>query len=120
MVGVVLDGIGWGSDESAWGGEIMIADYTRFERVAALAPSPLLGGDRAAREPWRNAYAQLANAVGWDTLGRASPASVQAIVARRTPQLDAALEQGRFVQTSSAGRRCAAKRVPTDRIRQLR
>lgn len=68
VLGVVLDGIGAGDDGALWGGEVLLADYLRAERVAGLRPVALLGGDRAAIEPWRNAYAHLAAALGWPAL----------------------------------------------------
>jgi hydrogenase maturation protein HypF len=66
VLGIVLDGTGLGSDGTVWGGEFLIADYKSFERVAHFAAVPLLGGDIAARQPWRNAYAHLSMSLGWD------------------------------------------------------
>jgi hydrogenase maturation protein HypF len=66
VFGIALDGIGWGADDTAWGGEFLFADYRNCERLAALKPVAMPGGDRAAREPWRNLYAQLVANVGWD------------------------------------------------------
>ncbi len=59
VAGIVLDGIGLGPDGTLWGGEVLLADYRDFTRAAFLRPAPLIGGDRAAREPWRNALARL-------------------------------------------------------------
>ena len=59
VAGIVLDGTGLGTDGTIWGGELLLGDYRGFERVAHLAPAPLPGGDRAAREPWRNALVRL-------------------------------------------------------------
>lgn len=76
VLGLVLDGLGLGDDGNLWGGEVLLADYRSFERVANFAPVPLLGGAKAMHEPWRNAFAHLERAVGWRE------------VARRYPQLD--------------------------------
>lgn len=65
VLGVVLDGLGWGSDGEIWGGEFLLADYRGFERLARLKPVPMIGGAQAIREPWRNTYAHLLEAVGW-------------------------------------------------------
>jgi hydrogenase maturation protein HypF len=54
-----------GEDGALWGGEFLLADYRSAERVASFKPVALLGGDRAAREPWRNTYAQLMAEMGW-------------------------------------------------------
>ncbi|MDF0600233.1 carbamoyltransferase HypF [Psychromarinibacter sp. C21-152] len=59
VAGIVLDGTGFGRDRTVWGGELLLGDYRGFSREAHLSPVPLIGGDVAAREPWRNAVAQL-------------------------------------------------------------
>jgi len=53
FVGVVADGIGYGSDGTAWGGEVMVADMGSFERVGGLMKQPMPGGDLATRFPAR-------------------------------------------------------------------
>lgn len=65
VLGIALDGMGWGDDGSIWGGEFLRAGYRGFTRLARLQPVALPGGDAAMREPWRNTYAQLAAAMGW-------------------------------------------------------
>jgi hydrogenase maturation protein HypF len=59
VAGLVLDGTGLGEDGTIWGGEVLLGDYRSFTRRAWLMPAPLPGGDRAAREPWRNAVMRL-------------------------------------------------------------
>lgn len=61
VVGVALDGTGYGEDGHVWGAEVLVADLLGYERRARLAYVPLPGGDAAAREPWRVAagYASL-------------------------------------------------------------
>ena len=65
VLGIALDGIGMGEDGSFWGGEFLLADYRQAQRVGTFKPVALLGGDLAAREPWRNTYAQLTAEMGW-------------------------------------------------------
>ena len=64
VLGVALDGYGYGEDGTAWGGEFLLADYDGYERFARFKPVPLPGGDLAAREPWRMALAYLYDAYG--------------------------------------------------------
>ncbi|NVK60522.1 MAG: carbamoyltransferase HypF [Rhodobacteraceae bacterium] len=59
VAGIVLDGLGLGPDGTIWGGEVLLGDYASFERRAWLTPAPLIGGDRAQAEPWRNALVRL-------------------------------------------------------------
>ena len=60
---ISLDGTGWGPDGTAWGGEwLRLGGDLSWQRVAHLEPLPLVGGERAVREPWRVAVAALARA----------------------------------------------------------
>lgn len=73
VLGIALDGLGMGTDGTLWGGEFLLADYRGFRRLAHLAPSPMIGGAKAVIEPWRNVYAQLSTALGWECLLRNYP-----------------------------------------------
>ena len=59
VIGIALDGLGYGADDGLWGGEILLADFRHSRRLAHLEAVPLPGGDRAALEPWRNLLARL-------------------------------------------------------------
>jgi hydrogenase maturation protein HypF len=64
VIGVALDGSGYGPDGTVWGGEFLIADGRSFERSASFLPVPLPGGEGAIRNPWRMALSYLAEAGG--------------------------------------------------------
>ena len=59
LIGVALDGTGYGTDGTIWGGEFMVADRCDFERVAHFKTYRLPGGDKAVEEPWRMAVSVL-------------------------------------------------------------
>jgi hydrogenase maturation protein HypF len=65
VLGIVLDGLGWGGDDTLWGGEFLLADYLRYQRLGTFKPVAMLGGAQAAREPWRNLYAHLMAEMAW-------------------------------------------------------
>ncbi len=69
-VGVILDGTGYGTDGTIWGGEFLVGGYRSVERQAHLRPFRLLGGDAAVKEPFRVAVSLLQDAVGdtWQEL----------------------------------------------------
>ena len=66
VIGVSMDGLGYGDDGVLWGGEVLVCDLAGYRRVAHLEELPLPGGALAIRRPWRTA-------LGWSfvTLGQA-------------------------------------------------
>jgi hydrogenase maturation protein HypF len=68
VLAIVLDGTGYGTDGTIWGGEILLSRLDGFERLGHLQNLPLPGGDRAAEEPWRMAISALYQIYGRDCL----------------------------------------------------
>jgi hydrogenase maturation protein HypF len=64
VIGVILDGTGYGADGCLWGFEILTGNYINFERRLHLAYAPLPGGEAAVKEPWRTAYSMLSTFLG--------------------------------------------------------
>ncbi|HEY5999622.1 MAG TPA: carbamoyltransferase HypF [bacterium] len=79
VIGVALDGSGYGTDGTVWGGEFLIADARSYERAASFLPVPLPGGEGAIRHPWRMALSYVAEACGGMLPERAA---VRALLAR--------------------------------------
>ena len=102
VVGLAFDGLGWGSDGTVWGGEVLVADLAGFERVDHLDGVAMPGGSAAIREPWRMAAVHLAAA-----FGDAVPAGL-AVVERNRDRWDDVLAVARAgvssPVTSSVGR----------------
>lgn len=67
VLGLALDGLGYGADDTLWGGEFLLADYQDFTRLGRLKPIALIGGSKAILEPWRNTFAHILDAMGWQT-----------------------------------------------------
>ena len=73
VIGVAMDGLGFGSDGRFWGGEFFVADFLEAERVAHLEYIPMPGGAKAIREPWRMAAVYLHRALGDEFLNLPIP-----------------------------------------------
>jgi len=68
VIGFAFDGTGYGSDGAVWGGELLLADYKGYRRLAHLKYVPLAGGDVSVLRPYRMALAHLwAAGIDWDT-----------------------------------------------------
>jgi hydrogenase maturation protein HypF len=101
-IGVAFDGTGYGEDGAIWGGEFLVADYTKYEREFHLAYFPLPGGDAAIKHPARTALALLwSQGLEWDgSLPPSNDLCYEEGMALRL-QLERNLNT---VQTSSMGR----------------
>lgn len=97
VIGLALDGTGWGPDGTVWGGEVLLCDRADYRRVGRLRPFALAGGEAAVRQGWRVALA-LAHQAEVDY----TPTSVEP---RRVDAARQMLRSGfRCLTTSSAGR----------------
>jgi hydrogenase maturation protein HypF len=69
VLGIVLDGLGYGDDNTLWGGEFLLADYRDYTRLAHFKPTPMPGGTQAILQPWRNTWAHLQR-LGWPDISQ--------------------------------------------------
>ena len=95
VVGVALDGLGYGDGGEWWGGEFAVADYRQFRRLGSFKPVALLGGDAAVHEPWRNTYAHLMVELKWPAFAMnfSALALFKFLDAKPRPLLDAMLQK---------------------------
>lgn len=66
VLGIALDGVGFGDDDTIWGGEFLLATYCDYKRLGCFKPVAMIGGAKAIQQPWRNIYAHLMAEMGWD------------------------------------------------------
>jgi hydrogenase maturation protein HypF len=111
VLAIVMDGLGYGASESQsgewWGGEFLLSDYYAAERLAALNPVAMPGGEVALREPWRNLLAQIESNIGWQEFSTRWPTltALTGLQQRPVKQILGILEAGtNSPLASSAGR----------------
>ncbi len=67
-VGVICDGVGYGSDGASWGGEILVGDLATFTRRGRMRPLALPGGDVAAKQTGRCAISWILDSLGAEAI----------------------------------------------------
>ena len=96
IVCITADGYGFGDDETAWGGEILVGDLKEYERRGSLAPVQYTGGDLSALYSSRAFLGIVGNSLENDeilsVLGSAKISSNQKISA---DTLDVLLQAGK-------------------------
>ena len=83
VLAVILDGSGYGTDGTLWGGEFMAAGLSSFTRLGHFSRLMLPGGDKAAQQPWRMGLSALYDAFGVDHIQDAIPDSLAGIPAEK-------------------------------------
>ncbi|GFO60784.1 carbamoyltransferase HypF [Geomonas silvestris] len=104
LIGVILDGTGYGEDGAIWGGEFLLGGYERFERRGHFKYLRLPGGDAAVKEPFRMALSVLYDCYGAALFDR-MPAHLPELGAMERSLFLKMLERGvNSPVTSSCGR----------------
>jgi len=107
VLGIALDGLGFGDDDHFWGGEFLLANYQQCRRVARFKPAAMLGGNVAMKEPWRNTVAHLMATGHWPQWAdqHASLELMQFLAQKPLPILQSMAEKNlNSPLSSSAGR----------------
>ncbi len=106
VLAIILDGTGYGTDGTIWGGEILRADLTTFERLGHLEQLSLPGGDSAANEPWRMGLSALYHTFGISGVQEQRLPSLLKTINDNTRQIVATMMESRFNSplSSSCGR----------------
>ena len=104
VIGISFDGTGYGTDGKIWGGEFLVCDYGRFERVAHLEYTPLPGGEKAIKEPWRMA-ASFLNKIYGDSMFELNLPFIKGLDKNKWATIKRMIDKGlNSPMTSSAGR----------------
>ncbi|WP_338331942.1 carbamoyltransferase HypF [Acetobacter sp. LMG 32666] len=104
VLGLALDGTGYGPDGALWGCEMLVCDYAHMTRMGHLSMVPMPGGEKAVREPWRMLLAHLDHALGADATNQAQGV-LRALQAKPVDTMRAMVRTGvNAPMTSSAGR----------------
>jgi len=104
VIGVILDGTGYGTDGAIWGGEFLLGGYGAFQRRGHFNYLRLPGGDAAVREPYRMAISALYGCYGHDLFAKPLPVLASVSESERSLFLKM-LERGiNSPFTSSCGR----------------
>ena len=108
MIGVALDGAGYGTDGSIWGGEVLISTYSNFDRIGHLENIPMPGGDLCAIYPYRFLISALTKAtLQDDEIRDITKNHVSKALKYGEDELEIVLKQARessVIKTSSSGR----------------
>lgn len=107
VLGIALDGLGFGDDGSLWGGEFLLADYVSYRRAGTFKPVVMPGGAQAIREPWRNTLAHILCEMGWSafTMNFAKTELCEFLRSKPVDMMAAMIRQGvNAPEASSCGR----------------
>lgn len=101
IIGIAMDGTGYGDDGTIWGGEFFAGDYRRIDRFGHFKYLFLPSGDKAAKEPWRFALSVLYSLYG--KAGKTT-AFARQFAKKGESVLEVIEKEAGGVQTSSCGR----------------
>lgn len=107
VIGIALDGAGYGADGQIWGGEVLKSGYSGYERVGQLEYLPMPGGDLCAYHPYRMLVAGLTKVFSDDEIRDITKNHINHVLPHGEPELNVILQQSHsdsILKTSSFGR----------------
>jgi len=107
VVGIALDGAGYGTDGAVWGGEVLISNLSGFERVGQLEYLPMPGGDLCAYYPYRMLVSALTKAASDEEIRDITENHASEALPHGEREFELVLRQARergVMETSSSGR----------------
>ena len=107
VIGIALDGAGYGQDRQIWGVEVLKSTYLGYDRVGQLEYLPMPGGDLCAYYPYRMLIAGLTNALSDDEIRDITENHINHVLPHKKNELELILKQSRrenTLKTSSFGR----------------
>lgn len=105
VVGVAMDGVGYGDDGKLWGGEVILSTYQGYERAGHLEYLPLPGGDRAVMYPARIVARVLAEKMGLEAaLRNCKLLGLDETLPGGMMELEVAVQSDQVYYSSSVGR----------------
>lgn len=104
VIGLAFDGAGLGTDNTIWGGEVLMADLCSFSRMAHFTALPMPGGAAAIKAPWRMAVSYLFDAFGEEMFDLGLPLFTAVDVKKIQVVVEMAKKRINSPLTSSLGR----------------
>ncbi len=107
VVGIALDGAGYGPDGAIWGGEVLISTYFDYKRAGQLEYLPMPGGDLCALYPYRMLISALSTIISEDELRDITENHIEEALPNGFVERDLIIKQSRarnVLKTSSSGR----------------
>ena len=107
VVGIALDGAGFGPDGTIWGGEILISTYSNYNRAGHLELIPMPGGDSSTFYPFKMVISSLTKSMSDDEIRDITQNHINRALLNKKEELEIILKQSRsphVLKTSSSGR----------------
>ncbi len=107
ILGIALDGAGYGEDGQIWGGEVLKSTYSGYKRVGQLEYVPMPGGDLCVYYPYRMLISSLTKQLSDDEIRDITVNHIDSALPHGSQERDIILNHARrkdILQTSSSGR----------------